>query len=113
VHTLSKIDGVDLQPAKDMRQNPLCRQILTYWLEHPAAKDSADGVRMWWLSGTSKCPEDLTFEKVRNALQLLVTTGLAMARGHGERDTIYTLNRSDIEAIGQLVQEWKDGGPGE
>lgn len=55
--------------------HPVARQIAEYWLAHPAAGDTAKGIREWWLSDTLGAV--VTEEQVRQALEELMDLGVA------------------------------------
>lgn len=55
--------------------HPVARRIAEYWLAHPAAGDTAKGIREWWLSDT--LGSAVNEEQVRQALQELMDLGVA------------------------------------
>ena len=79
--------------------------ILAYLLEHPAAGDTAAGIRLWWLrdAGGSRLPA------VKEALEELVEQGWLLARGMHEEDRVYSMNSVQREAIERYVTEGSVG----
>lgn len=55
--------------------HPVARRIAEYWLAHPAAGDTAKGIREWWLSDT--LGSAVNEEQVRQAVQQLMELGVA------------------------------------
>ncbi len=54
---------------------PPARHIVEYWLRHPQASDTVQGIREWWLGGEGD--DALTERRVRDALAQLVACGVA------------------------------------
>ncbi len=54
---------------------PLARRIVEYWIRHPDARDTAQGVREWWLGDEGD--NALTDRHVLDALLQLVACGVA------------------------------------
>jgi hypothetical protein len=76
--------------------------LLSYWLEHPAAKDTLRGIRRWWLPGhVSAWDEDA----VQAALDTLVARGWVVQRRLTLSQTLYALNQDQIEAIRTFLDE--------
>ncbi len=77
---------------EETRQRIIERDVLTYVLERPAAKDTAEGVRHWWLREAG----EVTARDVRAVLASLEAKGWMAARGMqgeaGEDATVYELN---------------------
>ena len=73
--------------------------ILAYLLAHPAAGDTIEGIRLWWLRDAG----DLSFQAVKEALEALVERGWLMARGTKDEDRIYGLNGDQKEVIEQSM----------
>jgi hypothetical protein len=66
----------------------LARRILQYLLEHPAAADSASGVRHWWLHGENELAEGL----VSDVLDAMARRGWLVTRGRKSEMRIYGFN---------------------
>ena len=49
-----------------MNANPINREILRYLTAHPDARDTARGIREWWI------PYDTTDDEVRDAIEWLI-----------------------------------------
>ena len=62
-----------------MRED-LKRQILRYLMLHTGARDSPDGIRVWWLEPDCTA----TLPEVEEALAELVTLGWVEPRGEGD-----------------------------
>lgn len=58
----------------------LDQQILRYLVDHPGARDSADGIRVWWLPPGS----DAATADVEEALEDLVRRGWVEMTGEGD-----------------------------
>jgi hypothetical protein len=58
----------------------LKRQILRYLMLHPNARDSPDGIRVWWMDPDSAA----TLPEVEEALAALVQRGWVEVRGEGD-----------------------------
>ena len=58
----------------------LGHQILRYLLGHPGARDSADGIRLWWLQPGCEA----TVPEVEDALDDLVDRGWVETSGEGD-----------------------------
>lgn len=64
---LDRFDGLG-----DVLTAAVARQLSDYWLVHPLACDTPNGIREWWLTGP------VTDKTVRLALQALTDWGVAM-----------------------------------
>lgn len=71
------------------------RQILHYLLDHPAAADSAEGVRHWWLRGAAEISQSM----VRDVLEELHKRGWLVTRGDVPERRIYALNEHARDAV--------------
>lgn len=84
---------------EEVRRRSIERDVLRYVLERPAAKDTADGVRHWWLRNGA----GLTARDVRVVLAALAEKGWLAARGMqgeaGEDALVYELNASCMDEI--------------
>lgn len=56
------------------------QQILRYLLVHPDARDSADGIRVWWLQPGCEA----TAPEVEDALEELIDRGWVRRDGDGD-----------------------------
>jgi hypothetical protein len=84
---------------EEMRRRCIERDVLAYVLERPAAKDTAEGVRHWWLKNGA----GLTGRDVRVVLSALAVKGWLAVRGmqgeSGEDALVYELNTSCTDEI--------------
>lgn len=58
--------------AADKRY-PVMNELIGYWLAHPQASDTLEGICQWWLSGCATAP------MVEQALDWLVVHGTVVA----------------------------------
>ena len=72
------------------------RGILQYLIEHPDAKDTAEGIAKWWLAGTDA---ESKKKQVQNALDSLTARGWLTKRETSRREKIYGLNRNLLPEI--------------
>ena len=79
--------------------------VLRYLLRHPAAADSAEGVRLWWLRDAGEIAQTT----LRNALDELMERGWLVTRGETPETRIYSLNDRERAAITRFLAE--SGGP--
>ena len=83
----------------------LKHQILRYLVEHPSARDSAEGIHAWWLS-----PEDDVMRpEVDEALADLVERGWVETHGEGNGQ-LFGLLAAATPAIRAYLMEGKPGG---
>jgi hypothetical protein len=74
----------------------LVRLILQYFIDHPDAKDTPEGIQKWWL------PErysDRGRDEVKSALNLLSSKGWVTKRGRIPSKEIYGINKDCIPEI--------------
>jgi hypothetical protein len=76
-----------------------CR-ILRYLLAHPAAADSAEGVRDWWLHGTG----EVSKAEVADALEGLIKRGWLVMRGNINGTSIYAFNEENAGAVSRFLK---------
>ena len=88
-----------MQSHDEARHSALCRALLEYWLNHPAAKDTVEGIRDWWLRDV----RDATCNAVQDELEALVRRGWVMVRGQEKR--IYSLDPNAIEIVARFLRE--------
>jgi hypothetical protein len=78
------------------------RGILQYLVEHPDAKDTAEGIYKWWLSkGRSQWGRD----EVQEALDLLTTKRWLTRRGTIRSKEIYGINKERLQEIKNYLQQ--------
>lgn len=78
----------------------LQRQILRYVIEHPDAKDSAEGIRNWWLAPPSR---GAAVGEIRAAVADLVRRGFIRISGRGP-NTIYGAEPSRLADIRRFLE---------
>jgi hypothetical protein len=72
------------------------REILRYLIDHPDAKDTIQGILLWWLPGDLAIWEE---EDLREALELLVAKGWLTQRQTTPSQKIYGMNTEKLEEI--------------
>ncbi len=70
-------------------------------LRNPAAADSVEGVRLWWLGEAGA----VSHEMLRNAMDGLFERGWLVTRGDRPETRIYGLNERESEAVKRFVEE--------
>jgi len=75
------------------------RRILRYLLAHPAAADSAEGVRDWWLHETG----EVSKAAVADALEGLIKRGWLVTRSNINGANIYAFNEEHADAVSRFV----------
>jgi DNA-binding PadR family transcriptional regulator len=84
-----------------MGQEDLIFQILGYFLAHPEASETLEGIDNWrWLEDTSGKSAD---ERVEPALDALLARGFLIATRTSGKGRVYRLNRSQREEAERLV----------
>lgn len=81
------------------------RLVLRYLLRHPAAADSAQGVRLWWLRDAGEVSQAMLMA----ALEELLEKGWLVTRGETPETRIYSLNDREHKAIESFAAEPGDG----
>jgi hypothetical protein len=77
------------------------RLVLRYLLRHPAAADSAEGVRLWWLRDAGEVSQAMLMA----ALEELLERGWLVTRGETPEMRIYSLNEGEREAVARFAAE--------
>lgn len=67
------------------RAQALARGITSYLAEHPRARDTADGIRLWWL----RDPGSVTLGEVERVLEDLVRRGRMARTTLADGRTVY------------------------
>lgn len=86
-----------MRGAVESRRRLLHRRVLTYWWEHPAAKDTTEGIRHWWLGDL----DEVLQADLQAVLEDLVERGWVTVRGE---EQVFALVPSAITAIGQFLR---------
>jgi len=77
------------------------RLVLRYLLRHPAAADSVEGVRLWWLRDAGEVSQAMLMA----ALEELLERGWLVTRGETPETRIYSLSEGEREAIASFAAE--------
>ena|SRR5215217_4970187 len=88
--------GSHIEPPRD----EIVLGILHYVTEHPTAKDTIDGIEMWWLP---KRIARESKETLQQRLNLLVTKGWLIERRSPQSQTIYSLNEDATAEINEFL----------
>lgn len=80
-----------------------CR-ILRYLLAHPAAADSAEGVKDWWLHDTG----EVSMAAVADALGRLIKRGWLVTRSNINGINIYAFNEENADAVSRFLDQAGD-----
>jgi hypothetical protein len=88
-----------MAPEEDSHCMDLQRRVLQYVLNLPAARDTVEGIALWWLRGEEHMP----YAALRQVLSGLVAKGWLIARpvarGIEEPENMYGLNAAEVAAI--------------
>jgi hypothetical protein len=82
------------------------RYILQYFIDHPDAKDTIQGILHWWLSGDIAAWEE---EAVQEALDALVARGWVTRRQTSPSQQLYGVNKARLEEITVFLRELESG----
>lgn len=80
----------------------LIRHLLRYLLEHPDAKDTTQGILLWWLPQGGVKPGE---EEVQKVVDGLVARGWLTRRQTTPSQTLYGVNREKLEEIKAFLRE--------
>ena len=82
--------------SEGQRREKLKRHILTYWMEHPDAKDTAEGIFNWWFrAGEVRWPID----EVKTVLDDLTAQGWLTRRRMRQSEVIYGVSTARLTEI--------------
>ena len=76
------------------------REILSYLVEHPDAKDTVEGILKWWLSKAHTKREK---REVQEAIDFLVEKGWVISREVADSKKIYGVESERMEEIREFV----------
>lgn len=76
-------------------------EILAYLADHPSAQDTLEGVVEWWL--LEETIKDRT-ERVKEAIDDLVSKRLLLERKGKDERTHYRINRRRVRAISEILK---------
>jgi hypothetical protein len=100
LHTSASVKNVLGQPThseiKNQRQQELTRHILAYWIEHPDAKDTAEGIFNWWFRAYEP---RWRMDEVKAVLDDLTARGWLTRRRMRQSEVIYGLIKETITEI--------------
>ena len=89
-------------PELSQKQHALMSVILSYFIDHPEAKDTAEGVFQWWIP---KGEVDYRYEDVIEALNELVRRGWLTKRVPAQN--IFGLNKARTGEIQLFLRKEK------
>jgi hypothetical protein len=97
----------EIQPEGSTVRLRLRRTLLSYWVTHPEAKDTAAGIRLWWFGAGSRLDERAAVpdKLLREELEELVRSGWAIGRGAEGAQRVFALNPAEIESIKNFLED--------
>ena len=88
----------------DFRRRLRC-ELLAYWVKNPEAKDTADGIRLWWLRGWAGLDPTVLMEE----LDTLMRKGWITERGPERTGRVFVLNVGQINSILDFIRNETEG----
>jgi len=82
-------------------RSPVMADILRYFVEHPDAKDTIEGIARWWLPAPRQSPGR---DAVQRAIDELVTRGWIVRRETSPSHVIYGLDKRHLDAITNMLR---------
>lgn len=79
--------------------------ILTYLIEHPEAKDSLAGIRLWWIDEPDQCSD----KDLRRAAEALVERGLLRIWESSPGSVVYGPSEKFLQSPERLLREFDAG----
>ena len=80
----------------------MAREIMSYWLERPDAKDTIEGIQKWWL--LRKNVPQRRREDVQRALDCLTSKGWLLKREIASSTDLYGINPHRIDEIKEFLR---------
>ena len=93
-----------LRPGGDLSERDVARDILKYIRDHPGAKDTLEGIALWWLKGTSG---ERSPAEVERAVAHLLAKRLVVERRRPGLSPYYHVNRQKLDEISRLLDAWE------
>jgi hypothetical protein len=97
----NRVQPEKLPPDDSDFRRGLRHSLLSYWMKHPEAKDTAAGVRLWWFGEGAGLSETILQEELED----LVRRGWAIGRGPGDLNRVYALNKAQIGTVERFLLE--------
>ena len=79
--------------------------ILAYLVEHPDAKDSLRGIRLWWIDKPNECSD----QDLREAAEVLLERGLLRTWQATPGSVVYGPSAKFLEAPRKHLREFNAG----
>ena len=87
------------------RQGTIKRRVLAYVVDRPAASDTIEGIRLWWLREESEVPHLALSAALAELVAKNWLTARPLGRESGEQASVYGLNATEVTAVrGYLAQ---------
>ena len=93
------LGGVDLGD----RERRIALEILLYLAEHPDAKDSLAGIRLWWLEE----PDKWTVGELQRAADALVRRGILQSWESGPDARVFGPSKHFLEKPEEFIREYR------
>jgi hypothetical protein len=81
--------------------------LAAYWWGHPAACDTPEGIRQWWLGAQT----DVSLGELEEALRWMLDRGLIEQRLTGERSLFRLRADADPAGLQELAAKARDARP--
>jgi hypothetical protein len=97
----------EIQPEGRTIRLRLRRTLLSYWVIHPEAKDTAAGIRLWWFGAGSWLNQGIALPDMllHEELEELVHMGWAIRRGPEGAQQVFALNPAEIGSIEDFLED--------
>ncbi len=76
--------------SRYLKKNEIAQEILAYLSEHPAAKDTLDGIVRWWLLERKI---HYQVQLIREVLDDLVVKGVVSKKRMENNESVYSVSR--------------------